>query len=66
MLLEPKVGEIFELDGKKYKCVEDNDKYCTDCCFKVLDYHCRNLQCDSFIRDDNNSVSFKLVTDELG
>lgn len=64
MALEPKVGEIFELDGKKYECVKG--EYCTDCIFLKANYKCLKLKCISSYRQDKTPVIFKLHTYELG
>ena len=61
MALEPKVGEVFELDGKKYKCVKSS-LTCKKC---DLDRnYCRVIDCTKEWRADNKNVIFKLFTDE--
>ena len=59
--MEYKVGEIFELNGKKYQVIEDNDGlFCENCCFKssVIDII---GECYASKRKDNNDVCFELV-----
>lgn len=61
--MEYKVGEIFELDGKYYQVVEDDEYDCKNCsfdhstCWQNLDLD----SCMSKYRHDNKNVNFKLV-----
>lgn len=61
--MEYKVGEIFELDGKYYQVVEDDECDCKNCsfdhstCWQNLDLD----SCMSKYRHDNKNVNFKLV-----
>ena len=64
MALEPAVGDVFEIDGKKYKCVEGDD--CLKCDFGMDIMKCLKLTCSSEDRKDLKEVIFKLHTDELG
>ena len=66
MSLEPKVGEIFELDGKKYKCVNVYYYDCSKCSIQSGSKNCKKLKCSLLEREDNNRVIYKLITDELG
>lgn len=62
-----KIGEIRELEGKKYKCVEafgyENDS-CCDCALyyeEGLTVNCffsKLGNCDDFKREDNTDVIF--------
>lgn len=68
------IGEVRELENKKYKCVEafgyENER-CCDCNFYDdfgLSKHCFFLDlgnCDDFKRVDNTDVIFVEVEDEL-
>ena len=60
-LIEPKVGEVFELDGNKYRCVKNG--HCRDCDLEWYGDNCKKVQCGSLLRKDRNIVIFKIVAD---
>ena len=60
--MERKIGEIFELDGEWYQCVEDSLDNCVNCCF----YNGGHKKCSDKMgecfkgrRSDNKDVCFK-------
>lgn len=61
--MEYKVGEIFELDGKKYQAVERVDGLrCENCCFKnSMCWQLNTGSCIKYHRKDRRDVCFKLV-----
>lgn len=63
--MEYELGEIFELDGKKYQVIEDDKLDCTNCCFKGM--KCVLLPigyCICHYRKDKKDVCFKLIEEE--
>ena len=59
---EYQVGEIFELNGKKYQVIENDKLDCKECCFK--DEQCWLFNtgvCLGRLRKDKKNVCFKLV-----
>lgn len=65
--MERKIGEIFELNGKKYQVIEDYklDLDCKECGFK--DEKCWLFNtgvCLGCLRKDKKDVCFKLVEDK--
>ena len=64
--MEYKVGEIFELDGKYYQVVEDDECSCKNCsfdhstCWQNLDLD----SCMSQYRADEKNVNFILSEDK--
>lgn len=61
--MEYKVGEIFELNGKKYQVVEDDKLDCTNCCFQdtTICWQLNTGYCIGRLRKDKKDVCFKLV-----
>lgn len=62
--MERKIGEIFELGGEWYQCLEEKTHTCFGCNFR--DYNCNDISlkevkgsCQSERRKDNKSVIFK-------
>ena len=62
MIMEHKIGEIFEYNGEWYQCVEDSLDNCVNCCF----YNGGHKKCSDKMgecfkgrRSDNNGVYFK-------
>ena len=55
---EPKIGEIFMLNGKKIKCDKNTtgENTCCECC--LLNARCLELNCADYIRTDEMSVHF--------
>ena len=63
--MEYKVGEIFELDGKKYQVIEDDKLDCTNCCFKETICVLFPIgSCVKYQRKDRRDVCFKLIEEE--
>lgn len=68
MMEDMKIGEIRELEGKKYKCVEysslDFDD-CLSCCFNdEANIYCNSSvlgECSAEEREDETDVIFKEV-----
>ena len=58
--MERKIGEIFEVNGVKYKCIKPAFFYCEDCCFynKQL---CTEHTCCGAYREDGKDVMFKEI-----
>ena len=60
--MERKIGEIFELNGKKYQVIENDKLDCKECGFK--DEKCWLFNtgiCLGRLRKDKKDVCFKLV-----
>ena len=62
IVMERKIGEIFEYNGEWYQCVEDSSDRCINCCF----YNGGHKKCNDKIgecfkgrRSDNHGVYFK-------
>jgi hypothetical protein len=66
-MIEPKIDEVFEFNGKHYRCVEW--KGCSgitsacDVC-QLPDEACLSYACIDSSRDDNTDVIFREVEDE--
>ena len=59
MIIERKIGEIFECGGEWYQCVE-SIAYCPDCAFsKKACPHSTLVLCDAIRRKDKKNVIFK-------
>lgn len=58
MALEPKIGEVFELYGRKYKCVKSS-LTCINC--NLDRNYCRIIDCTKEWRTDHKNVIFKLL-----
>lgn len=59
--IEYPIGEVFEIEGVKYKCVRFNPSKCVDCCFKNNTTLCEEQLCTSMQREDNEEVVFEEV-----
>ena len=63
MIMERKIGEIFEFNGKWYQCIGNPYNECTDCdfCFETGRACVRKVvgQCSMSNRSDGLSVAFK-------
>lgn len=59
--MEYQVGEIFELNGKKYQVIEDVEFDCKNCSFDSTTCWHFDLDCMSQYREDKKSVNFKLI-----
>lgn len=60
--MEYKIGEIFELNGKKYQVIEDDGFFCDNCYFD--NSKCMQLSigsCTRYFRKDKKDVIFKLI-----
>lgn len=60
--IEPKIGEVFELNGKRYICKKNDQPGCFYCDVKYRD--CFHLACGEYERKDGVDVSFVEVEDE--
>lgn len=58
--IEPKIGEVFEIQGQKYECIEDNRNLTCQC-----SGFCVFVKCDAYSRKDNKSVVFRRVHDAI-
>ena len=58
MEIERKIGEIFEVDGVKLKCVECTHDYCKDCYFRNKGMQCVRQKCVYRSRKDSKTVKF--------
>lgn len=58
-MIEPQLNEIFELEGKRYKCVKDDGEGCFHCSFQGKD--CSLIECRYYNRKDEEEVIFKEV-----
>ena len=58
MIMERKIGEIFEYNGEWYQCVVAIDG-CRECSFRAQYYCTRHSECFSDVRSDGISVIFK-------
>ena len=56
--VEHKIGEIFEVDGVKLKCVVKHNDYCLDCYFCDKGLQCMQQNCSSSNRKDSINVMF--------
>ena len=63
MVMERNVGEVFEFNGVKYKCVRYNPSKCKDCCFSNDKSLCVEQRCTALQRDDREEVVFKEIKD---
>lgn len=55
--MERAIGEVFELEGLKVKCVKsESDNDCPKCFY--MDRHCFNLPCAFYQRSDETDVYF--------
>lgn len=64
--MEYEVGEIFELDGKKYQVIEDDEYDCKNCSFNPETCFRFDLDsCMSQYRQDNKNINFKLVEEKI-
>ena len=62
MIMERKIGEIFEFGGEWYQCVEDSLNSCVNCCFFNGGHkECSDEigECSKGCRSDETSVIFK-------
>ena len=59
--IEYPIGEVFEIDGVKYKCVSFHPSKCVDCCFKDNESLCKEQVCTSLQREDEEEVVFEEV-----
>ena len=61
--MERKIGEIFELGGEWYQCIEQPEKYdgtvCSLCAFQDNNGNCELELCSGTYRNDKKSVIFK-------
>ena len=57
------IGEVFELNGVKYRCVRYNLSKCRTCCFSNDKSLCVEQRCVSFEREDGEEVVFEEVKD---
>lgn len=55
--MERNIGEIFEVDGVKLKCVKYNHN-CKDCYFSGKGMQCVRQKCNYASRKDSTSVMF--------
>ena len=60
MKTEPKIGELFMLNGKAFRCVEDFGWGCLKCALRRLNVDCRNVECMGSFRKDGKHVYFIL------
>ena len=62
--LAPAVGEVFNLNNKKYKCISSGVE-CEGCAFEDDEYTpecaCHKLACTGDLRPDKKSVIYKEV-----
>jgi hypothetical protein len=66
--MERKLGEVFEFEGKKIKCVEDVDLQMCKICF-IKDFELKSCYCISdvigvcspILREDSKNIVFKEV-----
>lgn len=65
MKIEPKIGAVFEVDGKHYKCVEWtrwNGITCCNMCAFIRPGACAiQISCFASEREDGKNVFFKEV-----
>lgn len=70
--MERKIGEIFELQGKWYKTIEDKKNVCSECVFCYFaETICENYRdivghCSIGTRQDSTSVIFVEVDKPIG
>ena len=57
------IGEVFELNGVKYRCVRYNPSKCKNCCFSNDKSLCVEQRCTRFQREDGEEVVFEEVKD---
>ena len=64
---EHAIGEIFELDGRRFECKEVVKEGCKVCAFDPLHehnplaVHCGDMRCEPHKRDDDRHVRFKEI-----
>lgn len=59
-IIEPKIGEVFEFEGQKAKCVKDRPTIktpCKLCCFLRSGW-CHKIMCTGTSRYDGKEVHF--------
>ena len=56
--VEHKIGEIFEVNGVKLKCVVKHNDCCLDCYFCDKGLQCMQQNCSSSNRTDSTNVMF--------
>ena len=56
--VEHKIGEIFEVNGVKLKCVVKHNDCCLDCYFCDKGLQCMQQNCSSSSRKDSINVMF--------
>ena len=56
--VEHKIGEIFEVNGVKLKCVVKHNDCCLDCYFCDKGLQCMQQKCSSSNRKDSINVMF--------
>ena len=62
--MERELGEIFEVNGVKLKCV-DYDHNCKDCYFNGMGMQCVRQQCTSSDRKDSKNVKFIQIENKI-
>lgn len=67
-MIEPKINEVFEFNGKRYRCVKCHgclgiDLEACSCC-KLPTEACLSYACTASSRDDNTAVIFLEVKNE--
>jgi hypothetical protein len=61
-MIERKIGEVFEHEGKLYQCLEHKNKTCNgECNFLNLDIQCKYMKCEDWDRSDEKSVRYKEI-----
>ena len=60
-MIEPKLNEMFELNGKRFICKKTKGNTCFDCCIENRD--CCHIACGEFDREDKEDVFFEEVKD---
>ena len=53
---EPELNKVFEVNGKRYKCIKGNGEPCFSCSLFLKD--CHDIVCSELERKDKEDVIF--------
>ena len=62
--MEREIGELFEVDGVKLKCVVKHDDCCLNCYFCDKGLQCMQQNCSSSNRKDSINVMFIQIKEQ--
>ena len=53
---EPELDKVFEVDGKRYRCIKGDGEPCFSCSLFLKDFH--DIACSELERKDRQDVIF--------